>query len=237
MNDSPSGAQTKLPTPNWRFPRGHLARRAAIGCDHEDVHVAGRHFPDMVEPEGQLVGVFRRRRPVGAGGRRRHLANHQRRFRDEPRERDTAAVGRPGDVARRQRIAGNGRRVPRIHPAHMDLRAAALVGKIGEPLSARRPARAVRLVLASDQRPVVGPIRVHDPDVLVTAVGHHVVEMTHVGDALAIRRDLRIGCVFQLENVHELQRLRRLRPTRDRAAALPICGTSLSSCQLSGPTP
>ena len=189
----------------------HLPGRPAVGGDDEEVHVAWRHVPDLVEAERQHVGVLRRRRPLGALRRRRHLADDQRGLRDEARERDAASVRRPCEVARRHGMTGDRGGIARVHPAYVQLRAAAFVRPVRQAAAVRRPAGGVRRVLARVQRPVVRSVRIDHPEVLVAAVGHHVVEVTHVDHLLTVRRNLRVGRVLQFEDVHHLERLRRMR--------------------------
>ena len=181
---------------------GQLARRAADRIDEEDLRETGREIAGPVIAIGHAVDDLRSRLPLGAFGRRKRRAELERFGRDVGRKGDALAVGRP---CQRLRRAGQGRDVralPAGHPAHVQFGPAPAVGRdIGEAIAAWRPARAGMRAFSRHQRRFRPARHVDHPDRGNRGIGHDIVGPAHIGDALAIRADLRIGRHAEAEQV------------------------------------
>src|SRR5438093_11934219 len=49
---------------------------------------------------------------------------------------------------------------------------------------------------------MVGSVGINDPEIRVALVGHGIGEAAHIDDALAVRRNLRVGGKLNLELIH-----------------------------------
>ena len=177
--------------------RSHLHGRPAVHRDHEDVVEAEVQVPDPVLPALEAVLHDRRGGPVGAGGRFGSRGQGRRRGRHQHVEGDEASIGRPAESARRFEELGEGRGLAGVHPAEVDL----AVRGVREPVAVAGPAGRT----ASREAPVVGAIGVDDPEFAALPVLHDVHRGPHVDDLAAVGRDLRVGRVFELEDVHGLE--------------------------------
>ena len=119
--------------------------------------------------------------------------------RHEHAEPDRLAVRRPTDVgdalidARHLR-----RRALGVHPAYEELhpaRSAAI--DVGDARTVWRPPRAA----AFREEAILGPVRVHDPQLGVEPVLELVDVSTRVDDLRAVRRDLWIGDLLEVEEL------------------------------------
>ena len=60
------------------------------------------------------------------------------------------------------------------------------------------------IMSAADSDRILRSIEIRNPKVRQVPVGHDVFEIPDIDDLTAIRRDLRIGDIFQIENVQHL---------------------------------
>ena len=176
---------------------GHRDRGSALRGDDEEVVVAEVQVADAVLPVLEAVLHDGRGGPVCSGrwtGRGRQA---RRRIGHQHVEGDVAAVRRPADPAGRFGELRERCRLAGVHPAQMDLPA----GRVGEPGAVRRPARRS----PRPQAPVIRAVRVHDPEFRALPVAHDVHRGAHVDDLAAVRGDLRVGGVFEREDIHRLE--------------------------------
>ena len=198
-----------------------LARRAAVGRDQIDLLVAGAQIALAVGPVGHRGDDLERLGPLRAFGPRRRRPEPRALVGDEHRVGDLAAVGRPGDAARRVGQAGDPHRLAGRHPAHEHLGPSALGGRDeGEPVASGRPARLAVRAGAGDQGRLLAAARIDQPDRGAEAVGHDVARAADISDPAAVGADLGIGGDLEVEQVARgevrLRTLRRHRLRRQR---------------------
>ena len=148
-----------------------------------------------------------RRRPLRALGLLRRGCERRLLRQHELRECDRLAIGRPGDRVRRLDQIGKQRGLSGVDPAHVQLRAAFGGRDVREARAIRRPARRHEVPGFGAQRTVVSAVGVHHPQIAARAIGHDVVADAHVDDAAAVRGDLHIVGVLELEYIDGVQAL------------------------------
>ncbi len=195
---------------------GELSRRAPVRGDHEQLLVALLQVAGPVESVVDRADHLRWVGPHGPFRSRGHLHKGRRRVGDVHGEGDRFAVGRPGRVAGRRREVREFRGLAVVHPAAPELGRPAGVRDVHEPLAVNRPARRVIVVLAGREWAMIAAVGADDPEVGSPPVLHHVHEVANVDDLAAVRRDLRVGRVFELKNVHRPEPVggRVVRPDR-----------------------
>ncbi len=121
-------------------PESELARRAAGRGNEENLLEARLDIALAIGAIGEEVADLERFGPFRALGLVRGGAAELRPFvLDQHRIGDRAAVGRPGDARRAGGQTGEAYRLAAVHPAHPELRAAALGRGEGEAFAVGRP--------------------------------------------------------------------------------------------------
>ena len=187
---------------------GELARRAALGGQHEEVPVSILQIALAVGAVQEALDDTRRLRPGRAlrlGGRRGEGLGVRAHVHQEG---EPAPVGRPGDCLGRRRQVGEPRDLARVHPAHVELRARVVPRQKRQAAAVGREDRRGVVAAACAERARVAAVGAHDPECGAASVGHDVHRVAHEDDALAVGRDLRIARPLQLEHVERLESLR-----------------------------
>ena len=126
------------------------------------------------------------------------------------------AIGRPGDARGRLvevREFGN---LAGVHPADVELWLSRSRGRtfaIGDEGDARavgRPSWRGVGVGARGEGTVVGAVEINDPEIRGATVGCEVLGISHVHDAFAVGRDLRIRGDLDMEEVHGVEAAREV---------------------------
>jgi hypothetical protein len=182
---------------------GHLPRRSAGRRNDEYVGEARLEVALAVGAERDPVDDLERRRPLRPFGLGRRggakpgpLVGHDHRVGDR------SAVGRPGQVGGAVRKAGQPRSFAALHPAHEELRSAALRRRyIGEAGAVGRPPGRHMRARPGNQRLLRPAGDVDQPDGRAHPVGHHVGRPADISDAPPVGADLRIGRDRQAEQI------------------------------------
>src|SRR6267142_5141961 len=108
---------------------GYLTRGATFGGNNEDLNIAGLEVASAVETIDQAIVSGWRIRPFCAGGRSRQVGEVRTFARNQRRERDHSAVGRPGNRVRRLFEVGDACGLAGVHPTNVKLRLGVRVGE------------------------------------------------------------------------------------------------------------
>src|SRR5271169_246108 len=184
---------------------GELPRRAAVGGNNENLRIARLQVSRAVEAVDEVLINLRWIGPLGAlrcGGKRRNL---RRCGGDQGSEGDLPSIRSPGNSGRSIFDVGEFGGLAGIHPADIKLRLAIAVGNEGDASSIGRPARGSVAISAGGQRTMFGAVEIDDPEVGDAAIGRDLCGLADVDDALAVRRDLRIGSNLNAKNVQGFQ--------------------------------
>ncbi len=179
-----------------------LARAAALRPDDEDVAEAGFQIALTVGAVGDAVDDLQRRRPLGALGLGQRRADLGLFAGNQDGIGQLLAVGRPTDAGRGVGQVGDADRFTRRHPAHEQLRRAALgAGDVGQARTIWRPARLAMRTGRGDQGRMTAGLDVDQPDGGTHPVGHDVGRLADIGDLPAVRADLGVGGDLHAEQV------------------------------------
>ena len=182
-----------------RLAGRHLTRRAAVHRQHEHLVGAVGQVARAIGAEGDVVEHLHRIAPGRAlrlFRRRcetRVLGGHQH------REGDGLAVRRPDRFGGPLQELREGKAAAGVEIQHPDFRARGIHRRVDEARAIRRPARR-RGGGAGDQRAMLAAGDVNRPQLPHIAVGEPVHGMAHIDDGLAVRRNLRISGILDVEH-------------------------------------
>src|SRR5207244_3876537 len=97
--------------------------------------------------------------------------------------------------------------LPSIHPAAVQLRGTFRTGPIKQTLAVGGPPWRRLVRLACSDGPMIAAVYIDHPKAGPTPVLADIHGISDIDDPLAIRRDLRVRGVFQVEDIHRLQAL------------------------------
>src|SRR5208282_1537261 len=184
---------------------GELARRPAICGHHKNLRIARLQISRAVEAVDEVLIHFGCVGPLGAFGGCRKRGYLWRCGRDQRSKSDLPSIRSPGNSGWRIFDIGEFGGLAGIHPANIQLRLAIAIGNESDTSSIGRPARGSVAISSGGKRTMFGAIEIDDPQVGDTAIGRDLRRLANVDDALAVGRDLRIGCHLNAENIHGFQ--------------------------------